>query len=482
MSFYISHFSKKLPRLSQGKPLSVIGYVHDDVSGDREIDNLVEKNEKDKKIIDLFKAQLLLPINKRSKALMARFGIDVTKNGQVDAWPTTKAVRFHVNCYMPVDTAVQDTSRLVGTKSKVLGLFNEESTGNTYFYYFPVSMHGVEENNILKIDRLNTWIYRDTGEPVPDIGDEYNLYHALYDHLNGRNIATSRAYLTSLGMYSEATGVTFTLRNHGILVDSSVRNPGNSALNLIEQQPTNTPAANVSAGELNQKLLPIGEGEVDPREALDDLIEKMEGQLEDFDYDYPVKTKVDEDPNPDDAEVEPEAPKVDEIVEAEPEAPKVDEIVETEPEALTDANGLFSLDVLVKNPEYAKVQPFAQLATKYKKYKVQINKSLQGQGYSKLKYPQFVIQNIDKDKKRIEIVYHETASSRHKTKTGRSDKEVAFNVYNSEFISAGNAEDALKNMKKEYDVGELKKRMGVFTREKYENFQLEVKLDLMVND
>jgi hypothetical protein len=36
----------------------VIGYVNDDISGDIEIKKLVEKNENDKKIVELFKTQL----------------------------------------------------------------------------------------------------------------------------------------------------------------------------------------------------------------------------------------------------------------------------------------------------------------------------------------------------------------------------------------------------------------------------------------
>jgi hypothetical protein len=96
-------FSKKNPRLPEPTPLKVIGYVNDDISGDIEIKKLVEKNENDKKIVELFKTQLLLPINLRNKTLMSRFGIDVTKNGLIDAWPssTNASVKFHVNCYFP---------------------------------------------------------------------------------------------------------------------------------------------------------------------------------------------------------------------------------------------------------------------------------------------------------------------------------------------------------------------------------------------
>jgi hypothetical protein len=104
-SFYVSHFQKRIPRLPEPTPLKVIGYVNDDISGDIEIKKLVEKNENDKKIVELFKTQLLLPINLRNKTLMARFGIDVTKNGLIDAWPssTNASVKFHVNCYFPTD-------------------------------------------------------------------------------------------------------------------------------------------------------------------------------------------------------------------------------------------------------------------------------------------------------------------------------------------------------------------------------------------
>jgi hypothetical protein len=126
----------------------VIGYVNDDISGDIEIKKLVEKNENDKKIVELFKTQLLLPINLRNKTLMARFGIDVTKNGLIDAWPssTNASVKFHVNCYFPTDPSIHENARLAGTKSRVLGLFTEKSTGNTYYFYFPLSINGVKED------------------------------------------------------------------------------------------------------------------------------------------------------------------------------------------------------------------------------------------------------------------------------------------------------------------------------------------------
>jgi hypothetical protein len=75
---------------------------------------------------------------------MDRFGIDVTKNGQVDAWPATKSdVKFHVNAYWPADNTIHENARLAGAKTKVVGLFVEKSTGNTYYYHFPVSMHGL---------------------------------------------------------------------------------------------------------------------------------------------------------------------------------------------------------------------------------------------------------------------------------------------------------------------------------------------------
>jgi hypothetical protein len=274
MSFYISHFAKKLPREPEPQPLSVIGYVHDDISGDLEINKLVEKNERDKKIIELFNAQLLLPINQRSKALMKKFGIDVSKNGQIDAWPQSTAVKFHVNAYFPPDNTINDAARLVGTKSKILGLFTEQSTGNTYYFYFPLSMNGVTEDNVLKLDNFNTWIYRDTGEPVPDMGDEYNIYHALLDQLMNRNLNASNAYLATLGMYSPEKGATFTLRNRNIRVESVVRNAGNAALNKIKLQSKETPAAGYGDDELNQVIPPIGEETLSTEKKLDDVADQ----------------------------------------------------------------------------------------------------------------------------------------------------------------------------------------------------------------
>jgi hypothetical protein len=134
---------------------------------------------------------------------MKRFGVDVTKNGQVDAWPSSNVVKFHVNAYFPVDTTIHSNARLAGAKSKVIGLFTEQSTGNTYYFYFPLSISGVTEDNILKLDHFNTWIYRDTGAPVPDRGDEYNIYHALYDQIQDQNLTQSNAFLATLGCLAQ---------------------------------------------------------------------------------------------------------------------------------------------------------------------------------------------------------------------------------------------------------------------------------------
>jgi hypothetical protein len=120
-------------------------------------------------------------------------------------------------------------------------------------------MNGVTEDNVLKLDNFNTWIYRDTGEPVPDMGDEYNIYHALLDQLMNRNLNASNAYLATLGMYSPEKGATFTLRNRNIRVESVVRNAGNAALNKIKLQSKETPAAGYGDDELNQVIPPIGE-------------------------------------------------------------------------------------------------------------------------------------------------------------------------------------------------------------------------------
>jgi hypothetical protein len=259
----------------------VIGYVNDDISGDIEIKKLVEKNENDKKIVELFKTQLLLPINLRNKTLMARFGIDVTKNGLIDAWPssTNASVKFHVNCYFPTDPSIHENARLAGTKSRVLGLFTEKSTGNTYYFYFPLSINGVKEDGMLRLDNFGTLIYRDTGEPTPESYESYNLYHALFDHLMGKNTAQSQEFLRTKGMYNEVNGVTFSLPNHGIRVESMVRNANNSVLNEVKQGSTSDPATRVSEAQLSKSIAPIGEDVDDPFAALVDILNKANPEV-----------------------------------------------------------------------------------------------------------------------------------------------------------------------------------------------------------
>ena len=458
-SFYISHFNKKLPRPAQAKPLPVIGYVHDDISGDLEIAGLVEKHERDRKIIELFKSQLLLPIDKRSKVLMKRFGIDVSKNGQTDAWPTVRAVSFHVDAYLPVDTSIHDNARLAGTRSKVLGLFTEKSTGNTYYFYFPLSISGVIDDNILKLDNFESWVYRDTGEPVPDRGDEYNLYHALYDQINNRNLTTSNNFLATLGMFDPVNGVTFTLRNRNIRVNSTVRNAGNSALNQIKMQSVDTPAATVSEDALNQALIPVGEEAFDPFEVIDRLLATHDTEaLADFlglpieensDYDeIPELVEVPVEENPDDEEIP---------------TPYEEPLLPTEEVPPPVIKGRFTLDEIIANPKYKEMNPFGNLGQKFPDYYVQFL-LYDSFGKSKMKKTNFVITKINDETKTIDVVVHDYAHHKHITVKGSIDVPELFAQYNSVFISSRSSEEAFKSFESAVDVKRLKLRMGGFTK------------------
>lgn len=468
-SFYISHFNKRLPRPPAAKPLPVIGYVNDDISGDLEIAGLVDKNERDKKIIELFKAQLLLPIDKRSKALMKRFGIDVSKNGQPDAWPTVRAVSFHVDAYLPVDTSIHDNARLAGTRSKVLGLFTEKSTGNTYYFYFPLSISGVTEDNILKLDNFETWIYRDTGEPVPDRGDEYNLYHALYDQINNRNLTTSNNFLASLGMFDSVNGVTFTLRNRNIRVNSTVRNAGNAALNQIKIQAVDTPAAAVSEDELNQALVPVGEEAFDPFEIIDRLLATHDTEaLADF-LGLPIEENLEHEENLSDFYDPVEGVPVEEVpVEENPDddegdpIPYAETLLPTEEIPPPVIKGRFTLAEILNNPKYKDMNPFGNLGLKFPDYYVQFL-LCKAYGKTKMKIPNFVIASINDETKTIGVVVHDYAHHKHITVKGAIDIPELFAQYNSVFISSRSSDAAIKSFESA-DIKKLKLRMGGFTK------------------
>jgi hypothetical protein len=122
----------------------------------------------------------------------------------------------------------------------------------------------VKEDGQLRLDNFGTLIYRDTGEPTPESYESYNLYHALFDHLMGKNTAQSQEFLRTKGMYNEVNGVTFSLPNHGIRVESMVRNANNSVLNEVKQGSTSDPATRVSEAQLSKSIAPIGEDVDDP--------------------------------------------------------------------------------------------------------------------------------------------------------------------------------------------------------------------------
>jgi hypothetical protein len=124
-------------------------------------------------------------------------------------------------------------------------------------------------------------------------------------------------------------------------------------------------------------------------------------------------------------------------------------------------NGLYTLQTILNNPKYTDKNPFAMLGIKYPDYSVQFKQS-SSQGYAKLAESNFVIQKIDKDKKVIDIVNHNTAHHSHIHK-GKFTRPELFEKYNSEFISAGNSAGAFKNLDSAQDVEYLKKRMKPFT-------------------
>jgi hypothetical protein len=149
----------------------------------------------------------------------------------------------------------------------------------------------VKEDGQLRLDNFGTLIYRDTGEPTPESYESYNLYHALFDHLMGKNTAQSQEFLRTKGMYNEVNGVTFSLPNHGIRVESMVRNANNSVLNEVKQGSTSDPATRVSEAQLSKSIAPIGEDVDDPFAALVDILNKANPEVVEPPEEKPAEEK-----------------------------------------------------------------------------------------------------------------------------------------------------------------------------------------------
>jgi hypothetical protein len=281
MAYFTSQFNVPLGHYlgKHAKPLEVLGYVNEDVDGEEVIKDLIVKNDRNEKLIKLFEAQLLLPVEKRNQTLMKRFGITTEKNGTVDGWPESndKRLKFFCQCTLPVDRSIPDTSRL-NTKYATLGLFDEPVTGNTYFFYFPISKHGVGEAGVYKIDNMDTLIYTN-GEPVTERG-EYTLYRALYDYLHNLNPEDYMAYFQANGMVSPQSGVTLQKRGLGIIVNYYIKNAGNQAKKLLFGTPDNekpkpeavADPSSVSDDALNKMLVPVDANVIDPVMQFDDFI------------------------------------------------------------------------------------------------------------------------------------------------------------------------------------------------------------------
>jgi hypothetical protein len=274
MAYFESQFNVPLGHYHDKRavPLEVLGYVNEDVDGEEVIKKLITKNERNEKLIKLFEAQLLLPVEKRNQTLMKRFGISSDKNGTVDGWPESndKRLKFFCQCTLPVDRSIPDASRLK-TKYATLGLFDEAATGNTYFFYFPISKHGVTETGLSKIDNMDTLIY-ENGEPVTERG-EYTLYRALWDYLHNQNTEDFMDYFQRNGMVSPQSGINLQKRGLGIIVNYYIKNAGNQAKKLLFDSPDAGEApkpgaianpSTVSDDALNRLLVPVDADVLDP--------------------------------------------------------------------------------------------------------------------------------------------------------------------------------------------------------------------------
>lgn len=390
----------------QAKPLEVLGYVNEDIDGENVIKDLIVKNDRNEKLIKLFEAQLLLPVEKRNQVLMKRFGITVDKNGAVDGWPESndKRLKFFCQCTLPVDRSIPDTSRL-NTKYATLGLFDEPVTGNTYFFYFPISKHGVNEPGVYKIDNMNTLIYTN-GEPVTDRGD-YTLYRALYDYLHNLNPEDYMAYFKANGMVSPQSGVTLQKRGIGIIVNYYIKNAGNQAKKLLFGTPDNeTPKPEavadpvaVSDDELNKMLLPVDADVLDPVIQFEDFIKP-----DDVFHDPAEETKPE-------MVVEPEL---------EPET-----TVDPEPDP-------------VVTPAVSSQDPlFDEIASSYSDYKLKFLKVTNkpaGGLFVSLRKPTYIIRKMSSDT--IEILVIRVVHNKQLTR-GVDDLDPNYRAINSEILKNG---------------------------------------------
>ena len=328
MSFIRTQFDRPLGYYQRvAEPLPILGFTNADVDGSLEIAKLVTANERNQKITALFESQLLLPIERRNVALMKRFGITTGNNGTIDGWPSSndKRIRFLINAEFPVDKTIPDTSRL-NTKCSVLGIFEEVYTGNSLYFYFPMSKHGVAERDQYKLDGLDTWVYA-SGLPVRDRGS-YTLYRALYDYLHSQNAEEYITYFQKHGMISAERGILLQPRGLGFTVSSYIKNAGNAAKEIMYGAASNAPelvANAITPEKLAASIPPADANTLTPGTKLNELVDPEVEKPDPF-----AKAAAAETPAETPAAETPAASPVEPVEPVEPVAPPVEPTVDVD--------------------------------------------------------------------------------------------------------------------------------------------------------
>lgn len=244
MSITVSRYSKPIGRfVPKVVPLDVVGRVYDDLSDQSKIDKLISSEEKLSKERELIKQQLLLPVDKRSKELFRKYGINLENEGQIDGYPSLgDKITFHFSCFLPFDKTIDDLKRPV-ERSYKLSLFTDKYK-NDYSFYFPISHFAFSPTeSCFKIDGMSVFIYSDGSY---DPRSEYGIYCALYDNLHSieTNKSKMEDVLKKYGLLNES-GLIYAIKGLGIKVEYYLKNSLNKAIDVINEEEKDEPMATI---------------------------------------------------------------------------------------------------------------------------------------------------------------------------------------------------------------------------------------------